>query len=262
MPNSLTFQWIVKPLVLTSIRHIPVNIVSWWIWWRYSVPPGPSRPELAHLARGTPRRLFQAASYQTLCPGRSLAQPLPFVYPGIPGSTFSDCWALVASLGANGARSAGRVLEPGANVSVGCNGCYPQTSVQTARRSVQCRKWFGVNGVLSAGLADWYVNGREFISASAPTMAVINFSSVMSAFPRMALMAFFAAFIMVSCAPLKCGASGGLNVHVTPLFAIDFLILSGSNSDINVFSSLSAALKFVPLSENISSGSPRRLAIL
>ena len=75
----------------------------------------------------------------------------------------------------------------------------------------------------------------------------------------MALLAFFADLIMDSCAPPKCGASGGLKCHWIPFFALDSLILSVPSYDIRDFNSLSAPLKFVPLYEYISSGSPLRL---
>ena len=48
------------------------------------------------------------------------------------------------------------------------------------------RKWFGVMGVSSEGLADWYVKGLEFMSASAPINAVISSLSVTSAVPNIA----------------------------------------------------------------------------
>ena len=75
-------------------------------------------------------------------------------------------------------------------------------------------------------------------------------------------MALFADLVNDLCTPPKCGADGGLKCHCIPLFAIDSLIFSWSNYSISDFSSLSAALKFVPLSEYISSIRPLRLAIL
>ena len=71
------------------------------------------------------------------------------------------------------------------------------------------------------------------ISPSAPIIAVISSSSFMSAFPRIALIARFADFIMASCTPPKCGASGGLKCHFTPLFAADSVILSSSICETN-----------------------------
>ena len=93
-------------------------------------------------------------------------------------------------------------------------------------------------------------------------IAAINSSTVISACASIALMAFFADLIIDSCAPPKCGASGELKCHFTPLFPTAALILLSSSSDNSILSSLLAPLKFVPLSDNISSGSPRRLAIL
>ena len=80
-------------------------------------------------------------------------------------------------------------------------------------------------------------------------MAVLNSSSVMSAFPSVALMALFADLIIDSCAPPKRGASVGFKWYTTPLFEIDSLIFSLSYCRSNVFSSLSAALISVSLSE-------------
>ena len=39
-------------------------------------------------------------------------------------------------------------------------------------------KWLGVSGIISVGLADWYVSGLEFNNASAPIHALVNSSSV------------------------------------------------------------------------------------
>ena len=101
----------------------------------------------------------------------------------------------------------------------------------------------------SCGLADWYVSGQELTSASAPVSAVINSSSVMSAFPSTALSDLLADFIIDSCTPPKCGASGGVKCQTIPLFDVDALILSSSNCWSNALSSLSAALKCVALSD-------------
>ena len=108
-----------------------------------------------------------------------------------------------------------------------------------------CKKWLGVSGTSSAGSVDWYVSGLELISPSAPIMAVISSSSVMSAFPRIALMALFADLIIDSWIPPKCGAYGGLKCQTIPLFAIDSLIFSWSNCDMSDCNSMSAARKFV-----------------
>ena len=70
--------------------------------------------------------------------------------------------------------------------------------------------------------------------------AVISSSSLISAFPRIALIARFADFIMDSCTPPKCGANGGLKCHLTPLCATDSWILFSSTCKTNDFSSLSA----------------------
>lgn len=56
----------------------------------------------------------------------------------------------------------------------------------------------------SVGFVDWYVSDREFISALATIIAVINSSSVTSAFPCMALIAVFADLITNSCTPQEC----------------------------------------------------------
>jgi hypothetical protein len=52
--------------------------------------------------------------------------------------------------------------------------------------------------------------------ASVPVNAVNSSSSVISAFPYIAKIAYFAALIIVSCTPPKCGANGGLKCHVIP----------------------------------------------
>ena len=52
-----------------------------------------------------------------------------------------------------------------------------------------------------SGLADWYINGREFIKDSASVNAVINSSSLTFALPGMAKIAGFAAFITTSYTP-------------------------------------------------------------
>ena len=83
----------------------------------------------------------------------------------------------------------------------------------------------------------------------------------MSVFPSMALIDFFADLIIASCTQPKCGASGGLKCHTILLFEIDSLTFSWSYCWIKSFNSLSAALKFVPLSEYISSGRPLRFTI-
>ena len=54
-----------------------------------------------------------------------------------------------------------------------------------------CKKWFGVNGTLSAGCDDWYVNGVLLLKPSAPTKVVKSYSSLISAFPNLFLIAFF-----------------------------------------------------------------------
>ena len=54
------------------------------------------------------------------------------------------------------------------------------------------------------------------MSDSAPVNAVISSSSVTKLFDKIADTAFFAAFIIVSCTPPKCGASGGLKYHLIP----------------------------------------------
>lgn len=75
--------------------------------------------------------------------------------------------------------------------------------------------------MLSSGSDDWYVNGLAFINDSAPIIAVISSSALISAFPSIALITFFADLINVSCTSPKSGAKGGLNVHFMPLFATD-----------------------------------------
>ena len=65
------------------------------------------------------------------------------------------------------------------------------------------KKWFGVNGLSSIGLADWYVNGLEFRRDSAPASAVVNSSSVIAAGLGMALRDLLVARIMISCTPPK-----------------------------------------------------------
>ena len=59
---------------------------------------------------------------------------------------------------------------------------------------------------------------------SAPIIAVVSSSSLMSALPSMAFIAFFADLIIVSWTPSKCGASCGLKCQVTPSLAMDWLI--------------------------------------
>ena len=153
----------------------------------------------------------------------------------------SSCTRLHRFLGLNWPLSP----DPGAN--------WPPTS--------PIRKWFGVMGVSSERLADWYVKGLEFMSASAPVNAVISSSSVTSADPNIAKVTLFADLITVSCTPPKWGAHGGLKLHLMPLLAADFSILSRSSYLMSSLSSVSVPIKLVPLSESISSGSPLRLVI-
>ena len=120
------------------------------------------------------------------------------------------------------------------------------------------RKWFGVNGTLSFGLADWYVNGLELNNDSAPVNAVKSSSSVISAFPSIAYIARFADFIIVSWTPPKCGLAGGLKCHIIPWFHAESFILSFSSFVTSSRSSRSAPTKVVPLSDIISVGSPLR----
>ena len=70
----------------------------------------------------------------------------------------------------------------------------------------------------------------------------------------MAVIALFADLIMISKTPPKCGAYGGLIVHLIPLLVV-FACTSGSLHIIS-HNSLLAATKFVPLSDNISYGTP------
>ena len=81
--------------------------------------------------------------------------------------------------------------------------------------------WFGVSGKSSLVFDDWHVRGLEFNKAFVPVNAVVNSSSATSALPSTAFTARFATLIIVSCTPPKCGASGGLKCHMTPLFAVD-----------------------------------------
>ena len=67
--------------------------------------------------------------------------------------------------------------------------------------------------------------GLEFNKASAPVNAVVNSLSLTCALPNTAFTGRFAALIIVSCTPPKCGASGGLKCYITPLFAVDWAIL-------------------------------------
>ena len=80
------------------------------------------------------------------------------------------------------------------------------------------RKWFGVEGVSSSGFEIWYVRGREFNRPSVHVNIVTNSSSLTSVFRAIALIAFFADFIMLSWTPPKCEAKGGLKFHLIPLF--------------------------------------------
>ena len=74
-------------------------------------------------------------------------------------------------------------------------------------------KWFGVSGVKSLGSELTYVIGLEFNRLPAPQIAVINSSSVTSAFPRMLFRACFALLIIDSKTPPKWGATGRSNCH-------------------------------------------------
>ena len=74
-----------------------------------------------------------------------------------------------------------------------------------------------------------------------------------------AYVAFFAAFTINLWAPLKCGAPGGLNLHVTPSTAVLLSSFCMSNWLTSFYNSPTATTKFVPLSLITSFGTPRRL---
>ena len=70
-------------------------------------------------------------------------------------------------------------------------------------------------------------------------------------------MAFFAAVIIISCTPLKCGPREGLKCHLTPWLVVVSWIFLWSKAS-NSFSSLLSPTKLVPLSHTMSLGRPRR----
>ena len=77
------------------------------------------------------------------------------------------------------------------------------------------------------------MSGCEFSRLFAPVNIIINSSSLTSAFPAMALIAFFADFIMLSWTPPKCVAKGELKFHLIPSSAPDGTVFSASNFSIN-----------------------------
>ena len=70
---------------------------------------------------------------------------------------------------------------------------------------------------------------------------------------------FLGSFHNTSCAPPKCGAPGGLNLHVTPSSAVLLSSFCLSNWLTSFFNSSTASTKFVPLSLITSLRTPRRL---
>ena len=91
------------------------------------------------------------------------------------------------------------------------------------------------------------VSGLELSKRSTPVKQVYSSSSVTSASCKMAEIACFAALIIGSNTPPKCGAAGGFQYHSTPLFADVRQICAWSSSATNSRISLSAVTKFDPL---------------
>ena len=58
--------------------------------------------------------------------------------------------------------------------------------------------------------------------------------------------------------PPWCGALGGLNLHLMPLYASSAAMLSVFHFSIHSRSSFSAPINFVPLSDQILAGVPRQ----
>ena len=114
----------------------------------------------------------------------------------------------------------------------------------------------------SLGSSLMAVSGLEVGTVSTPVEQVCSYLSVNSASCKMAEIARFAALIMDSNTPPKCGVSGGFQYHSTPLFAVVRLICSWCNSATSSRISLSAAVKFDPLSLTIFLGQPLLAVIL
>ena len=106
------------------------------------------------------------------------------------------------------------------------------------------------------------VSGLELSKLSTHVKQVCSSLSVTSASCKMAEIARFAALIIDSNTPPKCGAAGGFQSHSTPLFAVVRRICSWSSSATNSRISLSASTKFDPLSLTIFLGQPLLAAIL
>ena len=99
-----------------------------------------------------------------------------------------------------------------------------------------------------------YIRGLELSKISALAQAAISSSSVTSLVPKTAYNAFFAAFIIYSKTPPKCGALGGLKTHLMPLCAVvrRFFLYRAVSLVLRVH--LTAPTKFVPLSLVIADG--------
>ena len=106
------------------------------------------------------------------------------------------------------------------------------------------------------------VSGLELSKLSTPVQQVCSSSSVMPASCKMAEIARFAALIIDSNTPPKCGAAVGFQYHSTPLFAVVRRICSWSSSATNSRISLSGATKFDQLSLTIFLGQPLLAVIL
>ena len=89
------------------------------------------------------------------------------------------------------------------------------------------------------------VSGLQLSKLSNPVKQVCSSSSVTYASCKMAEIAHFAALIIDSNTPPKCGAAGGFQYHSMPLFAVVRRICSWSSSATDSRISLSAATKFL-----------------
>ena len=116
----------------------------------------------------------------------------------------------------------------------------------------------GVSGGWSFGSDETFVRGRVFSSPSALQNAVCSSSSVRSARSNVFTSAFFATFTSASHTPLKWGAPGGLKIHFVRFLESSLCTSSLSSSWTSFFSSFAALTKFLPLSDLISVGLPRR----
>lgn len=141
-------------------------------------------------------------------------------------------------------------------------GVEPKSGVGKLVNASLIRKWPGVRANRSLGSVDRGVSGREFRMASISMLTVLNSSNVNNFFAITCLRWCLNIFTVDSHSPRKFGESEGMNLHFMACSPRKDAVIDWCSSKLNdannFFNSLFAPTKFVPLSDVIMCGLPRR----